>query len=70
MSLKHKVLSGLMAAALSASLLACSSRPRTCRVLCTCLLTPLSLSADGDAQLCLSAGNGAEHTLWHSGRIF
>ena len=31
-------------------------RPRTCRVLCTCLLTPLSLSADGDAQLCLSAG--------------
>ena len=63
MSLKHKVLSGLMAAALSASLLACS-------FLCTCLLTPLSLSADGDAQLCLSAGNGAEHTLWHSGRIF
>ena len=27
MSLKHKVLSGLMAAALSASLLACSSAP-------------------------------------------
>ena len=94
MSLKHKVLSGLMAAALSASLLACSSAPAPAASSAPASSLPSvsqqtetpsyayhrspligiagrrSLSADGDAQLCLSAGNGAEHTLWHSGRIF
>ena len=58
MSLKHKVLSGLMAAALSASLLACSSAP-----------APAASSAPASSLPSVSQ-NGAEHTLWHSGRIF